>query len=130
VEDACATSPCLHDGTCLTLANGTDFRCTCKDGFSGKRCERDLNECASQPCLNGGTCHDLVNDFRCTCPSGWTGERCEQDVDECSALLKPCIHASACINVNGSYVCVCEKGNTPDSHCWHLLIYIVFVRLR
>ncbi|UXI15771.1 acyl carrier protein, partial [Sarcoptes scabiei] len=109
IEDACATSPCLHAGTCITLKNGTDFRCICKNGFSGKRCENDLNECVSQPCLNGATCHDLENNFRCTCPSGWTGDRCEQDVDECSALVTPCIKASACININGSYICVCEK---------------------
>lgn len=112
VLDACATSPCLHNGHCISLANGSDFACACREGFLGKRCERDLNECASQPCLNGGTCHDLENNFRCTCPSGWTGDRCEQDVDECSALVTPCIHASACINLNGSYMCVCQKGES------------------
>ena len=39
------------------IVNG--FKCNCAAGYTGQRCEQDIDECAihSQPCQNGGTCY-------------------------------------------------------------------------
>ena len=56
--NACARSPCLSGGHCVDLKVG--FRCECKQGYWGKRCEKEVDECALKPCLNGGKCLDKV----------------------------------------------------------------------
>lgn len=40
------------------LVNG--FKCECVDGYSGHRCEVNIDECAPRPCQNGGTCYVSV----------------------------------------------------------------------
>ena len=35
--DNCKPNPCENDGTCTDLID--DFKCDCKTGFSGKKCE-------------------------------------------------------------------------------------------
>lgn len=32
------------------------YTCSCKEGFTGIDCERNISECDSNPCKNGGTC--------------------------------------------------------------------------
>ena len=46
------------------------FRCDCPVGFTGERCEININECESSPCLNDATCLDDVGEFRCACING------------------------------------------------------------
>ena len=38
-------------GTCKDIVNG--FICSCEAGFSGVRCEEDIDDCQSSPCVNG-----------------------------------------------------------------------------
>ncbi|KAJ1074681.1 hypothetical protein K5549_001376 [Capra hircus] len=78
---------CGNEKTNLTCYNGgncTEFqgemKCACWPGFTGERCDKDIDECASDPCLHGGRCHDLLNGFRCTCALAFAGPRCELDV--------------------------------------------------
>ena len=48
----------MSGGHCVDLKVG--FRCECKQGYWGKRCEKEVDECALKPCLNGGKCLDKV----------------------------------------------------------------------
>ena len=39
-------------------------KCFCPAGFTGARCEINVDECASAPCYNGATCVDLPQGYR------------------------------------------------------------------
>ncbi|GFQ71749.1 protein serrate [Trichonephila clavata] len=106
VDNPCASSPCLNQGTCSEINN--TFICTCLPGWTGNRCQTNINECESDPCINGGTCLDLVNGYRCLCDPGWEGNQCQFDADECST--SPCVNAKGCRNLVGDYQCTCLAG--------------------
>ncbi|XP_077188844.1 protein crumbs homolog 1 isoform X3 [Paroedura picta] len=69
---------CYNYGNCTELQG--HLECMCLPGFTGPRCEEDINECMSDPCLNGGLCQNLFNKFRCICDIHHAGERCEVDL--------------------------------------------------
>jgi hypothetical protein len=70
---------CLNGGTCRV--DGALPACDCPSGFSGPRCEVNIDDCPANACENGGTCVDGVNGYSCACPPGLTGARCEIDQD-------------------------------------------------
>ena len=76
-RDPCTTSPCMNGGTCraVTKENTVDFSCTCKLGFTDRRCLTPVNNvCISSPCHNGGTCElESLQTYKCRCPPGWSG---------------------------------------------------------
>lgn len=76
VVNPCVTSPCLHGGTCSEV-NNSSFICNCPAGWTGNRCQININECSSNPCQNDGKCIDLINGYQCVCPPGFTGDRCQ-----------------------------------------------------
>ena len=56
------SKPCENGGTCVNKPGS--FECVCPLGFSGKRCQEDVNECVvsgTNPCKNGGECQNLVS---------------------------------------------------------------------
>uniref|UniRef100_A0A3P8TUL4 Sushi, nidogen and EGF-like domain-containing protein 1 n=1 Tax=Amphiprion percula TaxID=161767 RepID=A0A3P8TUL4_AMPPE len=104
--------PCLNGGQCIDdcITGNPSFTCSCLAGFTGRRCQIDVDECASSPCQNGGTCEDQINGFICRCPPGYTGIHCETDIDECKD--RPCFNNASCVQGAGSFTCVCEPGYT------------------
>ncbi|XP_075416413.1 sushi, von Willebrand factor type A, EGF and pentraxin domain-containing protein 1 isoform X2 [Tenrec ecaudatus] len=102
----CFLNPCHNSGTCQQL--GLGYVCLCPSGYTGLKCETDIDECSSLPCLNNGICKDHVGDFLCECPSGYTGQLCEENINEC--LSSPCLNKGTCVDGVAGYRCTCVKG--------------------
>lgn len=62
----------MNGGTCHDMINS--FKCSCPRGFTGSRCQTNIDECESNPCKNRGICHDEIAGYSCECPAGFTGE--------------------------------------------------------
>ncbi|XP_033732075.1 uncharacterized protein LOC117321677 [Pecten maximus] len=79
VGNPCVAGPCVHGGTCIWNRDGqpTSFRCDCKLGYQGSRCEREIEECESLPCKERGECVATSKGFLCLCKDGYGGKFCE-----------------------------------------------------
>lgn len=106
----CTESSCLHGGLCMPLGHG--IQCFCPAGFSGKRCEIDIDECASQPCYNGGSCTDLPQGYRCQCKNGFSGINCQEEKTDCRN--DTCPERAMCKDEPGmnNFTCLCRSGYT------------------
>jgi hypothetical protein len=48
------------------------FRCTCQPGFTGHRCETNINDCEGIVCPQNNThCVDGLNSFDCQCKANF-----------------------------------------------------------
>ncbi|CAH1781402.1 unnamed protein product, partial [Owenia fusiformis] len=54
LPDVCLSKPCKHRGRCIE--RDSKFKCLCKKGRTGKRCEKKIKKCADNPCQNNGKC--------------------------------------------------------------------------
>ncbi|XP_051576791.1 sushi, von Willebrand factor type A, EGF and pentraxin domain-containing protein 1 isoform X5 [Myxocyprinus asiaticus] len=104
----CLLNPCQNQGTCEEV--GVGYVCTCLPGFTGAKCESDINECDSAPCQNGGLCRDGMGDFKCQCQPGFVGLLCEAEVNECSS--SPCLNEGVCVDEVNHFTCSCPDGFT------------------
>lgn len=109
----CTESSCLHGGLCVPLGHG--IQCFCPAGFSGKRCEIDIDECASQPCFNGGSCIDLPQGYRCQCKNGFSGINCQEEKSDCRN--DTCPERAMCKDEPGlgNFTCLCRSGYTGQN---------------
>uniref|UniRef100_A0AAZ3NXK6 Sushi, nidogen and EGF-like domains 1 n=1 Tax=Oncorhynchus tshawytscha TaxID=74940 RepID=A0AAZ3NXK6_ONCTS len=102
--------PCLNGGRCIDdcITGNPSFTCSCLAGFTGPRCQIDVEEC-SYPCQNGGTCSDQVNGFICQCPPGFTGTVCQTGVDNFT-----CVCGALCELAEGATKSLCETGEIDE----------------
>ena len=60
----CSFNPCLNYVNCESLllsSSSFDFKCFCKDGFYGKRCQHKINLCENETCSGNGICQVISN---------------------------------------------------------------------
>ncbi|XP_077996405.1 IgGFc-binding protein-like [Glandiceps talaboti] len=68
---------CLNGGTCVN-SPGT-YTCDCAPGFSGDKCETEVDVCDNSLCENGASCNiDNLEEkgYVCVCGQQWQGEFC------------------------------------------------------
>ncbi|XP_077268738.1 sushi, von Willebrand factor type A, EGF and pentraxin domain-containing protein uif isoform X1 [Temnothorax americanus] len=106
----CTDGVCQHGGLCVPMGHG--IHCLCPAGFSGRRCEIDIDECASQPCYNGATCIDLPQGYRCQCANSYSGINCQEEKSDCAN--DTCPERAMCKDEPGfnNYTCLCRSGYT------------------
>jgi hypothetical protein len=99
--------------------------CQCPDGFSGERCEWQVDACESAPCLQGGLCNatpNATNAYYCECPPGLEGLQCESNVDDCHG--KNCPEGHVCVDLINAHECRCPEGFTGPN-CTNDMDYCV-----
>ncbi|CAG5120714.1 unnamed protein product, partial [Candidula unifasciata] len=101
---------CQNNSTCINSFGS--FTCACVEGWTGLRCEEDINECELGHCSNLGTCSNTPGGFQCECPISWQGNRCQEDVNECAMEVSPCRNNATCHNMLGGFHCECAEGWT------------------
>ena len=73
--------------TCSDLNGSQEFKCQCKDGFGGKKCE--VAVCSLNYCNNNGECSinssNNIEQLQCECYEGFEGQRCE--IDLCDGVI-------------------------------------------
>eukprot|EP01065_Artemidia_motanka_P041243 TRINITY_DN5312_c0_g1_i1.p1 TRINITY_DN5312_c0_g1~~TRINITY_DN5312_c0_g1_i1.p1 ORF type:complete len:3109 (+),score=985.10 TRINITY_DN5312_c0_g1_i1:86-9412(+) len=126
--------PCRNGGTCADVAlpaqrdadSGLMYTCTCAVGYTGHRCEQDVDVCSTDasslapkpsPCQNGGECRDGRGgtSYTCDCLPGYTGDNCETDVNECEQ--NPCANGGKCVDLVNAYQCECGGTGYSGRHC-------------
>ncbi|CAL1545513.1 unnamed protein product [Lymnaea stagnalis] len=116
---------CSHECACGIGAEKCDpvSGCICKTGYTGKHCDRDINECASGriSCGTKEVCVNLPGNATCKCLAGYGFDEngtCV-DINECSQMnTQRC--SQACANTVGGFACFCHTGysyNTTSNTC-------------
>ena len=75
VIDPCDSSPCANNGSCVPgmgpPRSRVDYTCQCVAGYTGSRCEVNIDDCQSAIYPNNSMCVDGVNSYVCTCLPGF-----------------------------------------------------------
>ena len=119
VDVICPEGLCDHGGLCLSVRHKP--KCFCPAGFTGERCEINVDECASQPCYNGGTCVDSPQGYRCECAPGFTGLQCnEEDSEECLGRMLLIENDMPVVNADRRHDFKLVSRCTKVKTLWHI----------
>ena len=104
---------CVH-GSCALY--GVNENCDCTGtGYTGKRCETEIDECEGRPCENEGICIDNVGSFECNCSgTGYNGTICDINIDDCET--SECVHGF-CVDGINNYTCDCNDTGHTGGKC-------------
>uniref|UniRef100_A0AAY4EB03 Neural EGFL like 2 n=1 Tax=Denticeps clupeoides TaxID=299321 RepID=A0AAY4EB03_9TELE len=127
---------CQNGGTCVSPNS-----CVCQQGFTGKRCETDVDECKSgkNGCANDTVCFNLDGGYDCRCPHGhnctgdcihdnkvkhnsqiWVLENDRCSVCSCQTGLVMCRRMVCdCENPTVDLFCCPECDSRLSSQCLH-----------
>ena len=76
----CVSWPCMWNGNCSNIINGTsyDFECKCPYPYYGRHCHLKINLCQNVTCKKmQGTCQINGTIAECKCFTGFHGDHCE-----------------------------------------------------
>ncbi|CAF1279357.1 unnamed protein product [Adineta ricciae] len=119
--------PCLNNGTCDSINQNQDYKCSCLSHFSGKHCEVDERICKENTCLNHGNCSVASNStYRCICSPGYEGMRCEKRINYC--LNVTCYNKGVCRPLLLDYKCECLRG-TWGKQCENIETKITIIKI-
>uniref|UniRef100_A0A672HHJ4 Growth arrest-specific 6 n=1 Tax=Salarias fasciatus TaxID=181472 RepID=A0A672HHJ4_SALFA len=115
IPDQCSPPPCFARGTVRCEDRKGDFLCHCFTGWTGARCEKDVDECSKR---NGGCyhqCNNTMGSYRCSCRQGYmlVGRHMCNDVNECENA--DVCGTARCENKEGGYDCLCDVGYVYDN---------------
>ncbi|XP_057187327.1 vitamin K-dependent protein S [Triplophysa rosa] len=124
ISNQCLPLPCYKEGYVRCVDGQGVYTCLCKPGWTGPRCEQDINECedANFPAGCRQTCNNLPGSFTCSCEKGFymhDKTNCI-DINECILYPSICAEPSRCMNAPGTFECRCPTGfkyNSTTREC-------------
>ena len=84
--------------------------CDCEYGYTGERCEEELDTCETNQCMNGGTCVKDGTGYRCLCEEGEVSPIC-QEIADCDR--RSCNNKGECkvsYNLKIEHTCILISG--------------------
>ena len=108
----CETDSCLNGGICSSRLN--EIECLCPSGFTGPRCQIDIDDCHNVTCPSNSRCVDGTDSHQCVCLDGFSGVPSTGcvNINECES--NPCRNNGSCTDLVNGFDCVCPAGFSGD----------------
>ncbi|KAK3612537.1 hypothetical protein CHS0354_024514 [Potamilus streckersoni] len=141
LQMALMAQPCLHNGGCRskhpdryecedirrTESFDLYYTCDCHEGWTGLRCEDDIDECVGNPCAEPMICLNLQNHFQCACPPDQTN--CLPAPEEEFKWWMGALVAVGCLLLIG-IVIVCCLYKTGRLMAWKRSAYNAMAKIK